>query len=68
MRRSTLTSLLLPTALACALAPALANAEPNAGLLALDTVHLVEAEHNRLSTGRCVRLQGNRIASISAAG
>ncbi|MCK9487947.1 MAG: amidohydrolase family protein [Xanthomonadales bacterium] len=69
MRCSTLTSLLLATALAWALAATPANAEPAADdVLALDNVHIVEAEHNRVSVRRCVRVQGTRIATITAAG
>ncbi len=68
MRSSTPASLLLPAALVCALAPVLANAQPTDGVLALDNVQIVEAEHNRVTTGRCVRLEGTRIAAITAAG
>ena len=68
MRCSTLTSLLLPAVQACAFAPALANAEPTDGVLALDNVHIVEAEHNRVSARRCVRVQGTRITTITATG
>ncbi|NZA25458.1 amidohydrolase family protein [Luteimonas sp. SJ-92] len=68
MRRSPLARLLLPTALACALTPALATAQPADGALALDNVHIVEAEHNRVSARSCVRVQDARIATIAAAG
>jgi imidazolonepropionase-like amidohydrolase len=68
MQCCTLTSLLLPAVLACAFAPALANAEPTDGVLALDNAHIVEAEHNRVSPRRCVRVQGTRITTITATG
>lgn len=69
MRCSTLTSLLVPATLACVLAPAPAHAAPTDGdLLALDNVHIVEADDNRISVRRCVRVQGTRIAIITAAG
>ncbi|MDX1549703.1 MAG: hypothetical protein R3278_04080, partial [Lysobacter spongiicola] len=67
MQRSTIASLLLPAAL-CAPAPVLADAPPIDNALALDNVHIVEAEHNGISTPRCVRVEGDRIASIAAAG
>ncbi len=68
MRRSTLASLLLPAALACALGPAPAHAHPTDKVLAIDNVHIVEAEHNRVSARRCVRVQGTHITTITAAG
>lgn len=48
------------------LAPA--NAQPSAKPLVLDGVQLVEAEHNRLTAPRCVRIEGKRVASIANAG
>lgn len=68
MRCSVLTSLPLLAALACSLAPSRVDAQPTDGVWALDNVHIVEAEYGRVSSGRCVRLQGTRIASVSAAG
>ena len=67
MRSSTLASLLLSAAL-CAPDSVLARAPPSDGALALDNVHIVDAEHNRVSMHRCVRVQGARIAAITAAG
>lgn len=68
MRRSILARLLLPSTLACALVPALANARPTDSMLALDNVHIVEAEHNRVTAPSCVRVQGDRITGITPAG
>ncbi len=67
MRPSTLASLLLPAAL---YAPALvlAGAPSVDGALALDNVHIVEAEDNRVSPRRCVRVEGAGITTITAAG
>lgn len=67
MRRSKLASLVLPAAL-CAPVPALASAQPSNGMVALDNVHIVEAEDNRFSALRCVRVQGNRIVAVTASG
>lgn len=67
MKRSTIASLLLPAAL-CTPAPVLADAPPIDNALALDNVHIVEAEHNGISAPRCVRVEGDRIANITAAG
>lgn len=67
MRRSNIASLVLPAAL-CAPVPALASAQPSDGVVALDNVHIVEAEHNRVSALRCVRVQGNRIVAVTASG
>ena len=67
MRCSTLASLLLPATL-CVLAPALANSRATDNALALDNVHIVEAENNRVSGHRCVRVQDTRIASVTDAG
>ncbi|MFT4247328.1 MAG: amidohydrolase family protein [Pseudomonas sp.] len=68
MRCFDLARLLLPSALACAPMPALASVQPADAVLALDKVHVVEAERNRASAPRCVRLEGRRIARIAAAG
>ena len=69
MQRSPATRRWLPLALTCGLlAPALATAQPANGTLALDNVRIIEAEHNRASTPRCVRVEGKHIARISAAG
>lgn len=67
MRHPTLAGLLLPAVL-CTPAPALADAPSDNGAVALDNVHIVEAEHNRTSARRCVRMQGNRIDVVTAAG
>ncbi len=69
MQRLPATRRWLPITLACCLlAPALAAAQPGNGTLALDNVRIIEAEHNRASTPRCVRVEGQRIARIAAAG
>ncbi len=60
--------LLLCSALASLLVSAAAAANPADTVLALDKVHVVEAEHNRTTTPRCVRIEGNRIARVTAAG
>jgi imidazolonepropionase-like amidohydrolase len=65
MRRPNLASLVLPAAL-CAPVPALASTQPSDGMVALDNVHIIEAEHNRVSALRCVRVQGNRIVAVTA--
>src|SRR5690606_15025924 len=67
MRCSRLASLLLPASL-CVLAPALAAPRATADALALDNVHIVEAEHNRVSGRRCVRVQDTRITAVTDAG
>lgn len=72
MRRCSSARRLLRCALTCSLAgallPALASARPTEEVLALDKVRLVEAEYNRVSTPRCVRVEGKHIAYIAAAG
>ena len=67
MRRP-LAKLLLPSALACALTPAFASPQAANGALALDNVHVVDAEHNRVGERSCVRVQDRRISLIAAAG
>ncbi|AOH35777.1 amidohydrolase family protein [Luteimonas sp. JM171] len=67
MRCPTLASLLLPATL-CVLTPALASTQATDNALALDNVHIVEAEHNRVSGRRCVRIHGTRITSVTDAG
>jgi hypothetical protein len=67
MRCPTLAGLLLPAVL-CTPAAALADAPPGNGAVALDNVHIVEAEHDRASDRRCVRVQGTRIVAVTAAG
>lgn len=64
MRRSTLAGLLLTSALASAQA----IAQPPEVALALDNVHIVEAEQNRTGTPKCVRVEGKRVTRIDAAG
>ncbi|OGT59498.1 MAG: hypothetical protein A3E01_01580 [Gammaproteobacteria bacterium RIFCSPHIGHO2_12_FULL_63_22] len=54
--------------LLAAFLPALANAQPTEGALALNNVHIVEAEHNRVSAPRCVRMEGKRLTRIAKAG
>ncbi|MEZ0471499.1 amidohydrolase family protein [Luteimonas salinilitoris] len=64
MRRSVLATLLLSSALL----PTPADARPAEGALALDNVHIVEAEHNRATALKCVRVEGKRLARIADAG
>lgn len=68
MRRPPLARLLLWSALTHPFASVLANAEPLDGALALDNVHLVEAELNRVSTRRCLRVEAGRLTRIEDAG
>ena len=67
MRPSTLAGLLLPAAL-CTLPPVLASTQAADSALALDNVHIVEAEDNRVSPRRCVRVEGAGITTITAPG
>ncbi|OHE84662.1 MAG: hypothetical protein A2190_10175 [Lysobacterales bacterium RIFOXYA1_FULL_69_10] len=68
MQRLPLAKLLLPSALACALTPAIAAPPAPDDALALDNVHVVDAEHNRVGERRCVRVQDRRISVIADAG
>ena len=68
MRRLPLANLLISPALACALNPALASPPADSGPLALDNVHVVDAENNRVSERGCVRVQDRRISVIATAG
>lgn len=45
-----------------------ANAQAAGDALALDGVHIVEAEHDRVTAPRCVRIEGGRLARIADAG
>lgn len=64
MQRSNLAWLLL----ASVLLPAMADARPTDGALALDNVHIVDAEHNRTTGMRCVRIERGRLIRITDAG
>ncbi|RNF86229.1 amidohydrolase family protein [Montanilutibacter psychrotolerans] len=64
MRPSILARLLL----ASALASAQVTAQRPEGALTLDNVHIVEAEHARTSALMCVRVEGERLTRIDAAG
>ena len=60
--------------LATLLSPSIAPSGPAdtlpalGGALALDNVHIVDAEHGRVSAPVCVRIEGRRLASIAGAG
>lgn len=53
---------------ASALLPAVADARPAPDALALDDVHIVEAEDNRITAPRCVRIEGGRVVRIAEVG
>ncbi|WP_187266062.1 amidohydrolase family protein [Alkalisalibacterium limincola] len=45
-----------------------AQGQPNHGPLALDNVQVIDAEHERVSAPRCVRIETGRLARIDEAG
>lgn len=69
MKRSTLTRLLSSTLMSALTLPVLcASAMAQPGALALDNLHIVEAEHNRVTPRRCVRIEGGHLTRIDSAG
>ncbi|AKC86583.1 amidohydrolase family protein [Pseudoxanthomonas suwonensis] len=64
MRRPILATLLFSSTLLAA--PA--DARPAGNALALDNVHIIEAEHEHVTAPKCVRVEGRRLVRVANAG